>query len=799
MRSQIRRATLAAFFVLFSCLLAGAPLRAQLTGKPKKTPVVKPVQMITGTVRENAKDELKAERTDKGWVLSNGRVRYALDLFPDGSLRLSSLRNLESGFEWAAGEPTGIYLVNAQGAVAGFSGGDGYKLVNYSTRTLGNAALELRLEMLQKSTGMKITSFYTAFPEVAAIEYRCKIENVGSTSLPTFTRFHPLCIRLRGDLGPLVFNSVGRDPLQIGRTPETQELGTKMETSKTTWTALEERSGEDPTSSYLLQTKPHEFLFVAGEWGGGVFDWDLNIQRQTDNLLLHAGVGLPRLTYDFRSEKDKREIKYVLAPGESVESPEVFVVLARGDVDDACNALRHFLRKFIMPKPLENWPWITYTIWFTDPNAEKLVLEELELAAEMGFDGILQDASWYEGSSTVPGYNDWAAGLGNYAESREKYPHGITWLSQKTHEKGLKFGLWVNPDMVDNQLLKSGKIPRSWVAQVDGKDLETRRPSMSPMTEICWGNPEAAKWARENIGRLVSEWQLDMIKLDPSGTRTISCNRSDHGHKEGDGAYAWSRGLLEMYSYVLERFPDVVGWDGVQTLRYGRLNPGPGYFLPNDYTPFAVGPMVSPYVWGSNSGFEPGWGEGLLPYRPYYTCSYLDYFLRRLSIGSGFVFGNCEGMASQRLSLAPPGFLEALKRYIKCFKSYRHILNEDVYHLQLAQPEKWRATEYCKRDGSEAAVCIFREGSSEGKNQITLRGLDKSANYMVTSLNEPPGREKTISGEEMMSNGIPVELPSKWLAGIDSFDPAAIDPENRKEYQRELQYGSDILVLRKIE
>jgi len=105
---------------------------------------------------------------------------------------------------------------------------------------------------------------------------------------------------------------------------------------------------------------------------------------------------------------------------------------------------------------------------------------------------------------------------------------------------------------------------------------------------------------------------------------------------------------------------------------------------------------------------------------------------------------------------------------------------------------------YCKHDGSKAVVFIFREGSSQGINQIKMRGLEKSATYLVTSLNQCPEREKTMNREELVNDGNRVELPDPWLAGTH-FNLNVMDQEHQRHFQKQLQYGSDILILQKTE
>ena len=98
--------------------------------------------------------------------------------------------------------------------------------------------------------------------------------------------------------------------------------------------------------------------------------------------------------------------------------------------------------------------------------------------------------------------------------------------------------------------------------------------------------------------------------------------------------------------------------------------------------------------------------------------------------------------------------------------------------------------EYVKADASEAAIFVFRDGGSEPRNNLKLRGLEPDATYRVTSLNDRPGRDRTFSGSELSTAGLDVKLPDDWLVKGDGL------PDPR--YQDQLTYGSDVILLHKI-
>jgi Melibiase len=344
--------------------------------------------------------------------------------------------------------------------------------------------------------------------------------------------------------------------------------------------------------------------------------------------------------------------------------------------------------------------------------SEDYLLEELQFARRMGFDVFYHDASWYEGSSLVPGTNDWSSGLGSYRESPEKFPSGLKHLSEAVRKAGMKFGIWVDPGNVDSERVAKGEFPDSWLAKIDGAPLVSRHPSLAPMTQLCLGNPDVVAFVKQNLGRIIDQWNLEWIKWDPSGTVNNNCNRTDHGHARNNGAYSAWKGKLEVWSYLMERYPQLSGFECDPSLRYARSNPATKSVLPGGYiTEFITGPMVSPYVWGSPYSAKSELGM------KWYSASALDYDIRKHLV-HGFVFGNIDGMLSQRLSAAPQGYLEAFQRNLLFFKRYRHLLTEDVYHPALSVGASWSAIQYIKEDGSESVVFVFRDGGAEAINRV---------------------------------------------------------------------------------
>jgi len=520
---------------------------------------------------------------------------------------------------------------------------------------------------------------------------------------------------------------------------------------------------------------------VGGEPGLGILGWKASLQPTAAGLAVRAGTIL------IKSKKSPPPT-FDLAPGNTVETPLTFLAIAKGDSDDVGNEAFHYLKQYVFQTPLPDSPWVTYCIWLTEKNGEEQLLKELKLAKQVGFDVFYHDATWFKDASIVPGMNDWTKGLGNYEESREKFPHGIESFTAAIHAAGLKTGIWVDPGNVDASLVESGQIPKDWVAMIDGKELETLHPSLTPTRQLCLGDPKVVAWIEQQLGDIIEKWHLDWIKWDPSATVNYECTRTDHGHGATDGAYAAYRGRLEILRYLLNRFPNLAGFECDPSLQYARTNPGPQSLLPGGYiNEFITGPMLSPNVWGSLATAGKGDAHGEYLTARWYSASALDYYFRK-HFTHGVTFGNINGMSSQLLSAAPPGFIEAFQRNLLFFKEYRHLLLEDLYHPKVSATG-WTSIQYIEPDASESVVYVFRDKSDAANAVVSLRGLDATANYRVTSLNDRPGRDRVISGASL-TKGISEHLPNEWLAKGDGFETS--------EFADQQRYGSDILLLQRV-
>jgi alpha-galactosidase len=652
--------------------------------------------------------------------------------------QLRSLQNPRTGFEWVHPDaPIGPVWMATDKTVKDWTA---------RSSALDRAAKGNRFTVPSQAGQILTSQILQAVPGSPIVELATEFQNAGKTPYPAVTAFGPFRIALRDDIGPLRAHVVNRNKYQVDSIPVEGTLAL----SGGRWNAPEYGG-----LIVLEAIAKEEFLLVGIEWER---DWHYRIVKDTTGTWL--SVEVCNLVHD-------------MAPGERLGAPRVFIGLATGDRDEAFLTARHYMKQHVFPEPPKNWPWVDYDFWSTDgAGVEKALFDEVDFSAGLGVDIFCMDAGWYTGSSTK-GTGDWGCGLGNYTDDRTKYPSGLAAISRRVHQAGMKFGLWVGPNIVDSRLVGS-VIPQLWTAQIGGKD-QTLHPGdwESAATQVCLGCQPYIEFLKRELTRIIRDFQIDWLKWDNSGipgSPANGCSRTDHGHQAGDASYASMVGQYEIFQYLHRTFPDLV----LEQCGYGsRLDYGLARTIRANWLSDASFPseavrrnaLAAGYLYPSADD-----GAWIVVEDPDLLKSagkpaLLDTIFRSRMI-SLFGFGTINGQLKERISLLPESILAAAHRNTALYKRYRHLLQHDCSRLMNLDniPEEPQAVQFTSPDGQEAVVLIFRGTSAKGSFQLLLRGLKKNHSYNVTFANDNSTAEK--DGRELLSQGITVSLPSLSMSEI---------------------------------
>ena len=432
------------------------------------------------------------------------------------------------------------------------------------------------------------------------------------------------------------------------------------------------------------------------------------------------------------------DFAWVLAPQQSFITPD-FVF---GFVADGFNAASVNMQKYVQNSRLPSF-WkdkptpIIYNGWtcFQFDIDEKKLIPVAEKAAQIGAEFFVIDDGWMENR------NDSSGGLGDWRIDKNKFPNGFKPLIDKVNALGMKFGIWVEPEMVtrDSDLFKNHP---EWIMSYSTREYEESRQQLILNLAI----DEVRDYIIAFLDDLLENNNIEYIKWDMN--RYISqANLPDA--PLGEQRMVWVKYVENLYSvfkHIKEKYPHVFFENcasgglraDIETLKYSdRIN----YSDNHD-------PVDSIYM-----------REGLTKVCP-----------TRFIGGSGHISANRAGFNRRECPLEfkamlgitgslgiSVNLLTATEEELAEIKKYVDLAKEVRETVQFGTPYKIRSIyndnawcqEYVSEDGKEALVFIFAPQLKFTYcfPSIKLFGLDTNALYRVDD-------QYTMSGEGLMNRGL---------------------------------------------
>lgn len=191
-----------------------------------------------------------------------------------------------------------------------------------------------------------------------------------------------------------------------------------------------------------------------------------------------------------------------LAPGESYTSPWLYASTGIGL--DAVAARFHDMMRVRPQHPSSARP-VTLNVWeavYFDHDAQRLI-ELADRAAEVGVERFVLDDGWFRGR------RDDRSGLGDWYVDETVWPHGLHPLVDRVTGHGMQFGLWLEPEMVNEDSDLAREHP-DWIMGA-GERLppEQRHQQVLNLTV-----PGAYDHVRGRILALLEEYPIACIKWD---------------------------------------------------------------------------------------------------------------------------------------------------------------------------------------------------------------------------------------------------------------------------------------------
>lgn len=399
---------------------------------------------------------------------------------------------------------------------------------------------------------------------------------------------------------------------------------------------------------------------------------------------------------------------------------------------------------------LNNWEATQF-----DFNEQKLtgLFDETKL---LGADLFLLDDGWF--GNKYP-RNDDHAGLGDWQENKQKLPHGIGYLVKEAQEKGVKFGIWLEPEMVNPKSELYEKHP-DWVLKLPNRQEHYFRNQL--VLDLI--NPEVQQFVYSIVDDMLTQHPgIAYIKWDCN--RMLTNTYSPYLKEKQSNVYIdYVQSLYAILEKLRKKHPGLpmmLCSGGGGRTDYGALK----YFTefwPSDNTD----PVERIFIQWGYSYFFPAntischvtsWGKQPLKFRTDVAM------MGRLGFDIDVAKMTKEDLAFSQQS-------------VKEYKRLSDVIwHGNLYRLEAPWKQERAALMYTNQEQDKAVLFSYTMHPRYGTNwpPVKLQGLDAGKLYIVTEINTYPGQSPTLpengrklTGDYLMNTGLHVSGSNALTSSI---------------------------------
>ena len=230
----------------------------------------------------------------------------------------------------------------------------------------------------------------------------------------------------------------------------------------------------------------------------------------------------------------------VLTPGEVYRAPRAFASYSAHGLDGISASFHEWMRARPQhpssPRPVVLNTW--EAVYF---NHDLNVLKQLaDSAAELGVERFVLDDGWFVGR------RDDTAGLGDWFVDPDVWPQGLTPLTDHVKSRGMQFGLWVEPEMI-NEDSDLARAHPDWISG-PGDRLSLRWRHQQVLDLV---NPDAWDYIYERLDALLTEYPIDYLKWDQNR------DQLELGHDGTSSTHEQTLAAYRMFDALRAAHPDV--------------------------------------------------------------------------------------------------------------------------------------------------------------------------------------------------------------------------------------------------
>ncbi len=580
-------------------------------------------------------------------------------------------------------------------------------------------AQTLEITLKDRYSDLRVVLLYGVLPKLDIITRAVRVENRTGDTVTLKRVLSASFDQPAGDYDVISF--VGRHALERKMTRHTLAngsyvIGSRRGTSSHQYNPLmiltEKNTDERQGAAWAM-----EFVYSGGFTAAAEKD-------QLNQTRLQMGLSEDQFAYPLRS-------------GDTFTAPEVILSMSTTGLADLSNNLQRTLRTHVArgwwrdrvrPVLLNSWE-----ACYFDFDGQKII-DLAKEAKRIGVDMLVLDDGWFGKR------NDDNSGLGDWFVNEKKLGGSLKEVSRAVHEQDLLFGIWVEPEMVneDSDLFRAHP---DWALRIPGRD-----PIMSRNQLVLdFSRPEIVDDIYEKICAVIDETEVDYVKWDYN--RSMSDLYSHGSAVPGAVLYDYMTGLYSFLDRLNERYPKLLieGCSGGG----GRFDAGMLYYTPQIWTSDntdAIDRLTIQY--GTSFGYPTSMVGAHVSAVPNEQCGRITSMKTRAVTAMSGTFGY--EMDPAKLSDAEVEEIHAVNRTRRTYEEL--LLKGDYYRLSNPDEDAYAAWMHVSEDKTEAllSIVMLETHGNMTPNYVRLNGLKADAMYRL----EEVGADETRENAAHLGDGI---------------------------------------------
>lgn len=455
--------------------------------------------------------------------------------------------------------------------------------------------------------------------------------------------------------------------------------------------------------------------------------------------------------------------EYHLAPNRKFETPEMIHSYSSQGKGQISRNFHDWARRYNLnggekenPVLLNSWEGVYFK--FDEPTLCKMIDD----AADMGIEMFVLDDGWF--GNKFPRNGD-KAGLGDWQVNEKKLPGGLASIADYAAGKGLRFGIWVELEMVnpDSELFQ--KHP-DWIVKSGQREIPLKRTQYV----LDLTNPKVQDFVFKSFDDVLSmSSNITYVKWDAN--RSIANPGSEYlpGDEQTHFWYDYVRGLYSVLDRIRAKYPDVM----IQSCAAGggRMDYGLMKYYDETWTSDNTYAPDRIFIQYGTSTFMPAKVMGAhVSANPNHQTNMPTPLKFRFDVAMSGRLG---------FELQPKDLSDSEKEFsrraVETYKRIRPVIQQgDLYRLcSPYEGNGWASLMYVSKDRTKAVFfCYNTEFRVAERFASKLYGLDPDRNYKVTEINKADsssafsGEGKSFTGDFLQKTGINLSIKKPFTSTV---------------------------------